>query len=171
MRDFGWDADKLIKSGNLVIKRFNPFEITRSVEALIEQSKGELMIDVEPIEIPKGFKPDRIVVDSLSAVASAFIGKEESYRLYIEQLFNFFEKFGATVFMVTEIVELAKNLTEEFMADGVIVFYYIKHGNVRERAVEILKLRGTKHQERISAFQITEHGIVVYPEQEIFGEV
>jgi len=171
MRDFGWNPDELIKKGMLQIKRFNPFDVTRSVEALMEQSKGELMINVEPLEIPKGFKPDRIVIDSLSAIASAFIGKEESYRMYIEQLFNFFQKFNATTFLITEIVELAKSMTEEFMADGVIVFYYIKHGNVRERAVEILKLRGTSHQEKIVAFQIMDNGIEVYPEQEVFGEI
>ncbi|MDD5416558.1 MAG: ATPase domain-containing protein [Candidatus Aenigmarchaeota archaeon] len=171
MRDFGWNPDELIKKGVLQIKKLNPFDVTRSVEALMEQSKGELMIDVEPIEMPKGFKPDRIVIDSLSAIASAFVGKEESYRMYIEQLFNFFQKFKTTTFLITEIVELAKSMTEEFMADGVIVFYYIKHGNSRERAIEILKLRGAKHQEKIVAFQIMDNGIVVYPEQEVFGDM
>ena len=49
--------------------------------------------------------------------------------------------------------------------------YYLKQGNNRERAIEILKMRGAKHQEKIVAMQITEKGIVVYPEQEIFGNV
>jgi len=48
MEDFGWEPDEMIKSGNLVIKRFNPFDITRSVDALLMKAKGELMIDVAP---------------------------------------------------------------------------------------------------------------------------
>jgi len=171
MEDFGYKPKDLIKSGKLKIMRINPFDITRTVEAMMEESKGELLIKANPLVIPAGFKPDRIVVDSLSAIASAFVGKEESYRIYIEHLFRFFEKSKATSFLITEIVELAKTLTEEFLADGVIVLYNVKHGNVRERAIEILKLRGAKHSERIVALQISEKGLVVYPEQEVFGEI
>lgn len=40
MEDFGWDWKKLEKEGNLVIKRYDPFSITRSVEALLEEAKG-----------------------------------------------------------------------------------------------------------------------------------
>lgn len=34
----------------------------------------------------------------------------------------------------------------------------MKHGNVRENAIEILKLRGAAHQKKIVAFQITNQG-------------
>lgn len=60
---------------------------------------------------------------------------------------------------------------EEFLADGVIVMYNFKRGNVRENALEILKIRGAKFQKKIAAMQITsEDGIVVYPAQEVFSE-
>ncbi|MDD5588103.1 MAG: ATPase domain-containing protein [Candidatus Nanoarchaeia archaeon] len=64
MEGFGWNPKELIKKGNLIIKRFNPFDITRSVDALLMKAKGELLIDVEPIILPEKFKPDIIVVDS-----------------------------------------------------------------------------------------------------------
>jgi len=175
MEDFGWKPWELIREGNLVIKRFNPFEITRSVDALLMKAKGELLIDVDPVILPRDFKPDLIVVDSLTAIASAFTGKEESYRIYIEQLFRFFEKIGATSFLVTETRQIptifSQTGVEEFLADGVIVLYSIKRGNVREKAIEVLKLRGAGHEKRIVAFQITDKGVVVYPEQEVFGEI
>ncbi len=60
---------------------------------------------------------------------------------------------------------------EEFLADGVIVFYNFKRGDVRENAIEVLKMRGEKHQKKIVAMQITNEGIVVYPEQEVFSEM
>ncbi|MBI5871617.1 hypothetical protein HZB88_00865 [archaeon] len=60
---------------------------------------------------------------------------------------------------------------EEFLADGVIVFYNIKRGDIRENAVEVLKMRGEKHQKKIVAMQISNTGITVYPEQEVFGGV
>ncbi len=175
MNTFGWGADKLIKKGMLKIQRISPFEITRNVDALLAKEKGELLIDIDPVIIPKGFKPDFIALDSLTAIASAFTGKEDGYRIYIEQLFRFFEKIGATSFLITETEQIPKIFStsgvEEFLADGVVVFYNLKHGNVRENAIEILKLRGAAHQKKIVAMQITGEGIVVYPEQEVFSEI
>jgi len=176
MNDFGLEANELIKKGNLRIQRFNPFDITRNVEALLAKQKGELLIDVEPVILPNDFNPDFILVDSLTSIASAFTGREESYRIYIEQLFRFFETIGATSFLITETEQVPKIFSqtgvEEFLADGVIVIYNLKRGNVRENAIEILKLRGAKHQKRIVAMNIEENvGIRVYPEQEVFGEI
>jgi KaiC/GvpD/RAD55 family RecA-like ATPase len=175
MESFGWDPMKLIEKGDLKIQRFNPFDITRNVDALLAQQKGELLIEIDPIIIPKDFKPDFIVLDSLTAIASAFTNKDESYRIYIEQLFRFFEEIGATSFLITETEQVPKIFSttgvEEFLAGGVVVLYNLKHGNVRENALEILKLRGAAHQKKIVAFQITGNGLVVYPEQEVFSEI
>jgi len=174
MHDFGWNPEKLEKAGNLVIKRYDPFSITRQVEALLAKAKGELLIDVKPVLFPGKFKPDRIILDSLSAIAAAFVGKEESYRIYIEQLFKLFEELNATSFLISESSEIPVKLTssgvEEFLADGVIVMYNIQRGNVRENAIEVLKLRGAKHQKKVVAMEIISgKGLEVYPEQEVFG--
>ncbi len=173
MNDFGWDTKDLEKKGNLKIIKFSPFDITRQVEAMLEKAKGELLIDVKPMLFPKGFNPDIVVVDSLSAIASFFKGKEDTYRIYIEQLFSLLNDSKTTSFLISESTDVAKKLTEsgveEFLADGVIVLYNLQKGTVRESAIEILKVRGTKHQKKIVAMQITDNGIVVYPEQEVFG--
>ncbi|VVB80275.1 Circadian clock protein kinase KaiC [uncultured archaeon] len=175
MEGFGWNPRELIKKGKLRLQRMNPFDITRNVDALLAQQKGELLIDVDPVIMPEDFAhPDFVVIDSLTAIASAFTGKEDSYRIYIEQLFRFLEKTGATSFLVTETEQVPKIFSqtgvEEFLADGVIVLYALKHGNVRENAIELLKLRGVSHQKKIVAAQITAEGIVVYPEQEVFSD-
>jgi len=174
MEDFGWDWRKLEKGGNFIIKRYDAFSITRSVEALLEKAKGELMIDVTPVLFPKGFTPDRVVIDSLTAIASAFYGREETYRIYIEQLFRLLENVGATSFLITESNQIPVKITtsgvEEFLADGVVILYNMKSGNVRESAIEVLKLRGASFQKKIVAMKIEGgKGIVVYPEQEVFG--
>ncbi|MBI2085611.1 MAG: AAA family ATPase [Candidatus Aenigmarchaeota archaeon] len=175
MKDFGWNPEALEKKGFLKIKQANAFDISTSVEALLAKAKGELLIELDEIPglIPEGFKPDRIVLDSLSALAAAFTDKEETYRIYIEQLFRYFEKKGVLSFLISETEQLptkfSENGIEEFLADGVIVLYNIRRGTIRENAIEILKMRGTKHQKKVVAFQITDKGLVVYPEQEVFG--
>lgn len=70
-----------------------------------------------------------------------------------------------------EEAEKSQEGVEEFLADGVVVLYNLKHGNVRENAIEVLKLRGASHQKKIAAMQVTGDGIVVYPEQEVFSEI
>ncbi len=175
MQGFSWDSQKYIKNKTLLIKRFSPFEITRNVDALLMQAKGELLIDIQPIIFPLDFKPEIIVVDSLTALSSAFTGKEDSYRIYIEQLFRFFESINATSFLITETEQVPKIFStsgvEEFLADAVVVFYNIQRGNIRERAIEILKLRGAAHKNKIVAASITKNGLEVFPEQEVFGEI
>ncbi|MBU2559430.1 hypothetical protein KKA03_00870 [archaeon] len=45
------------------------------------QEEGELSIDITPVLIPDDFKPDRVVVDSLFAIAAGFIGSDvRSYK-------------------------------------------------------------------------------------------
>ncbi len=171
MKNFGWDPEKLIKSGNLKIIRMNPFDIRRNIDALLTKQKGELLIDFNPVIIPKGFKPDLIAVDSLSAIDSAFAGKKGDYRIYIEQLFRFFEKIQSTSLLITETEQIPKIFSktgvEEFLADGIVVLYNIQRKNKRERALEILKLRGADHKKKIVSFDITDKGIIVYHNKEI----
>ena len=176
MKNYGWDPLELEKQGNLVIKKMQAFDLSRSVEALLAKASGELTIELDEVEgiIPRGFKPDRIVLDSLSAVAAAFTGREEGYRIYIEQLFNLFKKVGATSFLITEIeqetTKYSRSGIEEFLADAVMVFYNIRKKNVRLNAMEILKIRGTAHQKKIVPFKIMpDHGIKVYPQEQVFS--
>jgi KaiC/GvpD/RAD55 family RecA-like ATPase len=180
MEDFGWNPEKLIDSGNLKIKRFLPSDIyyigeKSSDEVMFAKDEDAQLLHLEPVTLEERFKPDFIVIDSLTAIASAFLGKKGSYRFYAERLFRFFEKIGSTNFFITEIKQTSETFSptgvEEFLSDGVIVLYNIKRENIRERAIEVLKMRGAKHQEKIVAMKITDNGIMVYPEQEVFGGV
>ena len=180
MEDFGWNPKKLIDSGSLKIKRYLPSDIhyvseKGSDNAMFAKEEDSQLLQLEPVSLEEGFNPDFVVIDSLTAIASAFMGKEGSYRFYAERLFRFFENMGSTNYFITETGQTPETFSqtgvEEFLADGVIVLYNIKRENMRERAIEVLKMRGTKHQERIVAMKISEKGMVVYPKQEIFGEI
>jgi len=175
MKNFGWNPEKLIKSGNLKIVKINPFDITRNIDALLAKQKGELLIDIDPVIIPKNFEPDFVVVDSLSSIASAFAGKKDDYRIYVEQLFRFFEEIQSTSLLITETEQIpqvfSKTGVEEFLADGVVVLYNMKKRNKRKRALEVLKLRGADHKKKIVSFDITDQGIIVYPKEEFFDKI
>jgi len=189
MEEFGWGAEKVEgkgplwkltfgkaeKRGSLVIRKLDPIQIARSVEGLLEKSAGRLSIKMEGIPelVPATLTPYMIALDSLSALESAFTGKPGNYRIYIEQLFRIFEERGATTFLITETEESPTRYSragvEEFLADGVFVLYNTKIRGLRVQAIEILKLRGAKHERKIVPIQITSHGITVFPSETIYG--
>ena len=174
MNNFGWDAKRYVDEGHLLIQKINPLDILRMKFGSISGSGSatEISYKVKPLIIPTGFNPEVIVVDSLTAVISASISKEKNYRVYLQQLFSFFEETGATSFLVTETEQMPTRFSdtgiEEFLADGIIVLYNIRKGDKRENAIEILKMRCSNHQKKIFAMEITNEGMKVYPERQVF---
>jgi len=171
LESFGANVDKFEKEGLLEIKRFNALDISRSVEALLSDAKNELLIDVQPVLIPAGFKPDIVLIDSITSIGSAFSGEENRFRIYMEQLFRYLEGHNITSFLVRETVTpghtggaTGMNEAVSFLSDGIIVMYnifYPRKGH-RSRGVEILKMRGTNIDRRIVECSIKpKKGIVV----------
>ena len=161
--------------GSLAIRMLDPFQIARSVEAMVEKAAGRLSIKMKGIPelIPANMTPYMIALDSISALESAFIGRPEGYRFYVEQLFRLFEEVGANTFLITETEESPTRYSragvEEFLADGVFVLYNTKVRGQRVQAIEILKLRGAKHERKIVPMQITSQGIKVFSKETVYG--
>ena len=173
MTAFGWNAKKYIDDGHLLIQKVNPLDILRMKFGSVggTGSATEISYKIKPLIIPKDFHPELIVVDSLTAIISASISKEKNYRVYLQQLFSFFEETGATSFLITETDPLPTRFSdtgiEEFLADGILVLYNIQRGDRRENALEVLKMRYSSHQKKVFAMEITRDGIKVYPERQV----
>lgn len=170
MKSFGWPVDDFEKKGVLRIKRFDALDIARSVEALLSAAKKELLIEVQPMLFPEGYSPDLVLVDSLTSIASAFSGEESRFRVYMEQLFRYLEKCKITSLLIREVASpshIGRNYSEKgeaisFLSDGIIVVYNVVHGGgKRERAVEVLKLRGAEIDRKIVTLEITKKGVHV----------
>lgn len=158
MRDFGWDPDKHIENGNLVIKTYDPFNVSRTVEALFRKQSGELEIDTRPLifgDLDQDEEQfDRVVMDSLSAVSAGFGADSKNYRLYVRELFNLFRDIGVTAFVIAESQTIPDQITEsgqaEFLADGVILIYK----QMSSRGIQIYKMRGSNFDEKIAPMTI-----------------
>lgn len=175
MKIFGANPEEYEKKGLLYVKRFNALDISRSVEALLSEAKKELLIEIQPVLIPKDFKPDFVVIDSLSSIASAFSGESSRFRIYMEQLFRYLEGHGITSFLVREVSSpnhIGNTFVEEgnavsFLSDGIIVIYNVFFPKgYRKRAVEILKMRGVGINRMLVECEITKgKGFVVHHKQ------
>jgi len=173
MENFGWDIKKYIENGSFIIQKINPLDILRMKFGSIggSGSATELSYKIKPLIIPKDFHPDVIAVDSLSAIIAVSVTKDKNYRVYLQQLFSFFEETGATSLLITETDPIPTRYSEtgieEFVADGIIVLYNIQKKDARENAIEVLKMRYGKHQKKMVLMAITEKGIKVYPNKRV----
>jgi circadian clock protein KaiC len=173
MRNFNWKVDDFVKKGLLRIQRFDALDVSRSVEALLSAAKKELLIEIDPVLFPTDFKPDFVVIDSLSSIASAFSGQESRFRVYMEQLFRYLEKNKITNFLIREVAapsHVGSNYKEEgeavsFLSDGIVVLYnVIYNSGDRVSAIEILKMRGVGFKRKIVDFKIINgKGVVIDP--------
>jgi len=57
----------------------------------------------------------------------------------------------------------------EFLVDGVVTIHVIQKGDIKDKAIEIAKMRGTNNSTRIIPMKITKEGIRLYPTQRVFG--
>jgi circadian clock protein KaiC len=173
MSNFGWDIQKYMDENVLLIQKINPLDILRMKFGSISGSGSatEISYKIKPLIIPKGFNPEVIVVDSLTAVISASLSKEKNYRVYLQQLFSFFEETGATSFLVTETEQIPKQFSEtgieEFLADGIIILYNLQKSDGRQNAIEVLKMRYSNHKKKIFSLEITTDGIKIFPDRQI----
>jgi circadian clock protein KaiC len=182
MLEFGFKVKEIERSENHIIlkvngkgrislKRLQPIRLARSIEALLEKASGTLPVNIDMVLdfIPEGFDPYLLTLDSISAIETAFSGTNRQYRIYIEQLFRYFEHLNVTTFMITESSDAPKKFSntsvEEFLADGIIVFYIFQGIKERTRGAEIYKLRGAPHSQKIVPLVITSKGLSFNPKE------
>ena len=187
MLSFGFDVEEIERSdeqiilrakgkGRICLKRLQPIRLARSIEALLEKASGTLPVDIDLVLdfIPEDFDACLLALDSISAIETAFSGTKRQYRIYIEQLFRYFEEMNLTTFMITESSDVPHRFSntgvEEFLADGIFVFYYFQGVKKRTRGVEVYKLRGASHSQRIVPMNITSKGLVILLDESCMGQ-
>jgi len=156
-KGFGWDFEALEKSKKFAFIRYDPFHI-EDVFTMLESTVRQV-------------KATRVVVDSVSAIGLHIKDRTELRRM-IFNLSLILRKLGCTALISSEIVPGSKGISrfgvEEFVADSVIVLYYERLQSTFSRALQVWKIRGSAHSEKLHPYKIDEKGITVYPKEEAF---
>ncbi len=155
MRDFGWDLEKYEQMGLFRFLEYTPEQIKR---VLVE---GGGTIDVVITQM----KAKRLVIDSITSFSMLFqddlTQKESSLALF--ELIN---RWGCTALLTSQAVQISQeDVTSQlqFEVDGIIILYHFKRKGIRYRAIEVLKMRGTKTPEETFKVIIDPGGITVDP--------
>jgi circadian clock protein KaiC len=112
-------------------------------------------------EVVENFKPDRIAVDSLSALSrtSSDIGFQEFIIAFTSYL-----KHKKITGMFTSNTPLLAGGTSDTegnispITDTIILLRYVEMSGEMQRSIAVLKMRGSRHDSSIRKFTITEEG-------------
>jgi len=149
----GWNLERLEKEKKLIILHYTPEQVAK----MMKSGGGSLRDAIDSINA------SRIAIDSLSDLMMLF-KKDLDKRIACVNLFDLFRKLNCTILAISEQeVNPLKHISNvlEYQVDGVILLYNERIGDIRQRAVEIFKMRGTKHAGRIFPMRITDSGIVI----------
>ena len=159
MGNFGWDLKNLIANKKIEILEQSPIDIKKATAKEILGLK---------FKIVKELKAKRLVIDSMSAFSLLFQDDFEKRTAHI-QLFEMLRDWGVTALLTAEYdVEDHKSMPLDFEVDSIVWLYNMKKADVRTRALEVYKIRGSKHLQKTFPLEISDKGIIIYPEQSVF---
>ncbi len=150
---FGWDLKQMEEQGLLVHLYNSPVEIQPDIHTdLVKQAVQRV-------------NARRVLIDSLRDLEIATPDKVR-YRDYVYSLVEGFKRLGITTFITNEISQLFGQfqLSEHgisFIADNVILLRYVELQGRMGRAINVLKVRGSRHNKAIREFVINEHGVLI----------
>lgn len=116
----------------------------------------------------------RLVIDPISALVFRY-EEGTDLRENIRELVELIREKNITCLISSEVLEGSPGISrfgiEDFLADGIIVLYYIKEGAKRFRGLEVRKMRGTAHSDLIHLYKLEAgKGFVVFPNQKVMND-
>lgn len=155
MLEFGWDLQKYEDMGLFKFMEYSPEQIKR----VLVEGGGTIDAIITQMQVK------RLVIDSITSFALLFqdqLSQKESALA----LFELINNWGCTALLTSQATQISPDdLTSqlEFEVDGIILLYHFKKQGIRQRALEILKMRGTKTAEKTVKLFIDDHGVRVDP--------
>lgn len=103
----------------------------------------------------------RLVIDPLTAIDFPHQDPVEK-RVELAKFIRSLEDLGVTAYLIAEMTDLDRYSEEHYLVSGIIMLHYFMHEGRMIRAIQIFKMRGTKHDPNLKLLEFTDHGLVVY---------
>ncbi|MCK5661101.1 MAG: circadian clock protein KaiC, partial [Methanosarcinales archaeon] len=170
------DLERLIKENKLRVIKVDPIAYGKYVQKAIESHDSTVHIDAGTaiienlvLQIQKQIEEIgacRMFIDSVTSLKLAT--DPTTIRHAILELVRNIENLNCTTLLSSEYnTSKEQFMVEEYLAEGVIRLHIFRVGGEKVRAIEILKMRGIKHDEQVHPYAIEDNGFVVYPTENI----
>jgi len=159
----GWAFDEHVANDDLAVVDLDPVEMANSLSSI----RNELPRLVEE------FGAERLVLDSVSLLEMMY-DDQARRRTEIYDFTKSLKEAGVTTLLTSEASEdnpfASRHGIIEYLTDGVVVLRYVRPEDFRETrlAVEIQKIRDANHSRETKPYEITNDGISVYRQANIF---
>jgi len=152
---FGWDLKKLEAEGKLKVIFSDP----QTTLDEFDKMDGEFVTLVEKMGIK------RVIIDSMTHFES-LVSDQYELREIETRLINALKREGVTSILLREndnLLGQVSHVTSKvpFIVDSYTLLRYVEIDSAIEKALCILKMRGSDHQKDIRCFRITSKGIEV----------
>ncbi|MFH1641407.1 MAG: ATPase domain-containing protein [Nanoarchaeota archaeon] len=150
---FGWDLEKHEKAGLFAFLEYTP----EQVKNILTEGGGIVESVIEKI------KAKRLVIDSITSFTLLYedeLTKKEAALA----LFALINKWGCTAILTSQDQSSEDHVISaalEFEVDGIILIYHVKRKGIRKRAIEVLKMRGTRTPEKTYPLEIDSNGLKI----------
>jgi KaiC domain protein len=160
--EHGWDFEAYEEENELAVIDLDPIEMANSLDNI----RSEFPTLIEE------FDADRFVLDSVSLLEMMY-DEQAKRRTEIFDFTRSLKNAGVTTLLTSEADEdnayASRHGIIEYLTDAVFVLQYVR-GESRETrlAVEIVKIRNANHSREMKPYEITNEGISVYQQANIF---
>jgi len=168
MRNFGWDVKQYEHDGKFaVVDAFTAGvgEAAKREKYVVKDPDSvEELVDVLRTAI-REVNAQRVVVDSVSTL---YLTKPSLARSTVLQLKKILSGMGTTSILVSQVSVTERGFGGpgvEHAADGIVRLDLDEINGELVRSLVIWKMRGTSHSMKRHIFDITDKGIVVYPDK------
>lgn len=176
VKQYGWDLESLVKDNKLRMIKVDPIAYGKYVQKSIGSRDSGINIDTGTaiienlvLQIQKQIEEigaKRMFLDSITSLKLAT--DSTTIRHSILELVRNLENIQCTTLLSSEYNNAKDSfMVEEYLAEGVIRLHIFRVGGEKIRGIEVLKMRGTKHDEQIHPYSIQENGFVVYPTENV----
>ncbi|GAB7008774.1 KaiC domain-containing protein [Halorubrum trueperi] len=159
----GWPFREYADEGRLAVVAIDPIEMANSL-ASIRNDLTRLIAE---------YDADRLVLDSVSLLEMMY-DHPAKRRSEVFGFTRSLKEAGVTTLLTSEASEgnpyASRHGIVEYLTDAVFVLRYVRDSDFRETrlAVEILKIRDANHSRETKPYEITDSGISVYEQANIF---
>jgi KaiC domain protein len=158
----GWDFDGFEEEGMLAVVDLDPVEMANSLDN----------IQAELPELIRDFGADRLVLDSVSLLEMMY-DDQARRRTEVFDFTRALKKAGVTTFLTSEASSsnpyASRHGIIEYLTDAVFILQYVRGETQETRlAVEIQKIRNANHSREQKPYEMTDEGISVYQQANIF---
>ncbi len=174
MISFDEDEESIIETAKSVGMDLNEFsdsvKITRLEAIEVKESLERIESDLP--EIIMDFRARRVVIDSISVLETLF--DDAGWYRMLSNLRRILKSSGVTAIITSEADKYNPTASKygilEYVCDGLICLKIIRKSELDEPVlgIEVVKMRRVKHSRKPKPYVITENGIVVFEEAEIF---